>query len=508
MTSTALARRSSSSLRPFAVPAGVAVAATGAYLLVSRSLIDDAYITMAYARNVGLHLHWGLIADETANSATSPLNVLALGAITAVVRDTQVAVGVLFVLSAVLAARWLTSLADELGLSRLLAVVAVGLLLVNPLLLSTVGLEPYLTAALFAGLLRYGVAGRGAAFGLVGGLSVLARPDTVVVVVVAALVLRPGLVRALAAALAVTLPWYGVSWFVLGSALPDTLVMKVGDTWSRYGFWNGPALYLGVYPVATVLAFLPVLVGVVVLACLLVARVRAGWAPWQRVATVAGSGGAAHYGAYCLLHTAPYHWYYAPLVVGMTLCCALAVARWAPRGGEVPRGRAAEQCHPAAIPRRRRSGLGVLLPVVLGLVSLGFDLAHGLPWERAPISTNWATAAQYQRMGEDLGRIVGRGAVESPGEIGTLAYYCDCAIVDAFSDRGRVIGAIQARERSSGRLTSLLLRANYVRLDVTQLPRAVDYRLRYQPHQAADGPREWPDDHWVDGPGRIVLLPP
>ncbi|MBV9922218.1 MAG: hypothetical protein JOY78_15385, partial [Pseudonocardia sp.] len=49
----------------------VAVAATAAYLLVSRALIDDAYITMAYAQNLAFHLHWGLIADETANTATS-----------------------------------------------------------------------------------------------------------------------------------------------------------------------------------------------------------------------------------------------------------------------------------------------------------------------------------------------------------------------------------------------------------------------------------------------------
>jgi hypothetical protein len=92
------------------------------FLLVSRSLIDDAYITTAYARNLAFHLHWGMIADETANSATSPHNVIALGAITAVVRDGVVAVGVLFVGSAVLAARWLAELAADTGLDRALPV--------------------------------------------------------------------------------------------------------------------------------------------------------------------------------------------------------------------------------------------------------------------------------------------------------------------------------------------------------------------------------------------------
>ncbi|MDN5860892.1 MAG: hypothetical protein L0H84_19985, partial [Pseudonocardia sp.] len=87
-----------------ALPVATAIAAAGAFLLVHDALIDDAYITMSYARNVAFHLHWGLIPDEVANSATSPLNVLLLAAITVVVRDPVVAVGVLFVASVVLVA--------------------------------------------------------------------------------------------------------------------------------------------------------------------------------------------------------------------------------------------------------------------------------------------------------------------------------------------------------------------------------------------------------------------
>jgi len=440
---------------------------------------------MAYARNVGLHLHWGLIADATSNTATSPLNVLALGAITAVVRNAQVAVGVLFVVSAVLTALWLQALGEQLAPSRALPIIGVGLLLVNPLLLSTVGLEPYLTAALFAGLLRYGAAGRGVAFGVVAGLTVLARPDCVVVVIVVALVLRPGVARAIGAALVVTLPWYVFSWLVLGSALPDTLIIKTGESWSTYDFWNGVLLYLDVYPAPTRLAFLPVVVGVAVLAGLLVLRLSRAWAPWQRAAAAAGLGGVAHYGVYGLLHTAPFHWYYAPLIVGTTLCAAIAAAR--PSGGFAT--------------------LRVAAVALLALACIVVDLQHGLPWQRAPISTNWATAAEYQQMGQDLHRIVGTSAVQSPGEIGTLAYYCDCAIVDAFSDRGRITDAIVDRERESDALAALLLRLNYAHLDLSEQPRPVAYHLRYEARLAPSGPDQWPSDNWVDGAGRIVLVP-
>ena len=202
------------------------------------------------------------------------------------------AVGVLFVGSAVLAARWLAELAADTRLSPALPAVAVGSLLVNPLLLSTVGLEPYFTAALWRGCCATAWPAVPVAFGVLAGLSVLARPDIAVVVVVVALVLRPGWLRAIGAALAVTLPWYVFSWFALGSALPDTLLMKANDAWDVFGFWNGPLLYLLEFPAATALSFLPVLAGLAALVGLLVVRPREAWARgrharpgWARSAT-------------------------------------------------------------------------------------------------------------------------------------------------------------------------------------------------------------------------------
>ena len=72
------------------------------FLLVSGHLIDDAYITLSYAKNLAFHGHWGLIEDGTANTATSPLNVLVLAAVTFFVRDAVFAAGVVFVASQVL----------------------------------------------------------------------------------------------------------------------------------------------------------------------------------------------------------------------------------------------------------------------------------------------------------------------------------------------------------------------------------------------------------------------
>src|SRR6478736_1778670 len=44
-----------------AVCLGTGAVAALLALMVHRSLIDDAYITLSYARNLAFHFHWGLI---------------------------------------------------------------------------------------------------------------------------------------------------------------------------------------------------------------------------------------------------------------------------------------------------------------------------------------------------------------------------------------------------------------------------------------------------------------
>jgi hypothetical protein len=475
---------------PLLVAAGIAAAL--AFLLVHRSLVDDAYITMTYARNLAFDLHWGLIPGETANSATSPLNVLLLAAITLVVRSPVVAVGVLLVASIVLAARWLASLSEQLSLSRATPWIGIALLLPSPLLLSTVGLESFLAAALFIGLLRYGSAGMPVAFGVVAGLAVLARPDLGVVVVVTALGFAPvrrKLLRAVVAALGVAVPWHLLSWFALGSAVPDTLLVKIGQgTWAGYGFATGPLMYLHAFPVPTALSFLPVVVGgiaLVVLGSLPPGRRGAV----QRVAVVSALAAFAHYAVYGFLATPPYHWYYVPSIVGMSICAALVVGQVLVGGS-----RAASYWVAAA-------------PAVLALAMVVTDVLHGSPWHRSAINSNWASTGEYAQIGRELLPLVGTSGVESPGEIGTLAYYCRCAIVDAFSDRGRMIDLIEARAARSGPMARALIALNYLHLDRGDPPRPAAFRLEFRRHQPSDATHSWQARHWAEGPGRMLLRP-
>ncbi|MFI5612455.1 hypothetical protein [Amycolatopsis sp. NPDC051903] len=131
--------------RVWGAPAGVAAVSTVAFVLVSTHLTDDAYATLSYARNLAFHAHWGLVEQST---ATSPLHVLVLAAVTVVVRNAVVAAGVVYVGSQVALVLGLKRLAARTGAPRPFAALAFAALLVNPLLVSAVGLEVALGAAI------------------------------------------------------------------------------------------------------------------------------------------------------------------------------------------------------------------------------------------------------------------------------------------------------------------------------------------------------------------------
>ena len=119
----------------------VSLLAVAVYWLIKYSLIDDSYITLGYARNLAVHFHWGLIPQETANSATSPLNVLLLAALMDLLRISGgvhegLAVGVLFV-ACMLAVGWAwLRIGRALRLPLWVPVFGALLVLVNPFVLS------------------------------------------------------------------------------------------------------------------------------------------------------------------------------------------------------------------------------------------------------------------------------------------------------------------------------------------------------------------------------------
>ena len=102
-----------------------------------------------------------------------------------------------------------------------------------------------------------------------------------------------------------------------------------------------------------------------------------------------------------------------------------------------------------------------------------------MPWTSPPFFGNWASAADYARVGRELAARIGAAPVGAPGEIGTLAYFCDCTIVDGFSDPGLLGRQIDERIEQAGPVTGALLRLNYARFDRLRPPIKIAYQLRY-----------------------------
>ncbi len=378
-----------------------AVLAVGLFWLVHEALIDDAYITLSYARNLATRLHWGLIPTEPANSATSPLNVLLLGGTTALLRLSGGVypvwgLGVVFVGSAVALAWWWSRIADALRLPLLVPALGVALVLLNPFVLSATGLEVLLIPAVLVGMLAAAVRGRPVAFGALSGLAVLTRLDLIVFVLPLALAsagVRGRLPRAMAAGIAVSLPWFAWSWWYFGSAIPDTFVIKtLQGSFGSWTFGNGLLLYLQRDALATAVTFIPALLGLVALLdWALEGLLRRNASRPELVPVVAlGAAGGGYYLMYVLLGVPPYQWYYVPSLVALStsLCVLLGAAL---RSGRVRR-------RAVAVP-----GFALVACLVAG--SLVADVRGDVPWRVPVIFGNWATPGDYARVGRQLGEL-------------------------------------------------------------------------------------------------------
>ncbi|MET0235978.1 MAG: hypothetical protein ABW224_15140 [Kibdelosporangium sp.] len=489
--------------------AGTGVTAALVFLLVKSSLTDDAYITLAYAKNVATDLHWGLIPQEVANSATSPLNVILLAlaaAVTGILGDVHPVAGLgLVTVGLSMAMAWgLTRIVRAMSLPVGTVVLSLALVLLNPLVLSAIGLEVILIPAVLVLMVAMAAEGRVFWFGVLAGLAVMTRLDLIVFVLAIAFftaAVRRRLLRAVAGAVVTAGPWYVFSWVALGSAIPDTLVIKTlqQGLFAPWSFISGPVMYFLGNKLIITLAFGAAVLGVIAVVGWAALRTATRWDEDSAVrrimpAAALGLGAIVYYAVYSFMRVGPYHWYYVTPIVSLSIFLAIAVGAW----------RASAQAQPSL--RKGAPAVALALVALFGLGNLAADVKQGVPWEAPPLFGNWASAKDYARVAKEIGARVGDKTVASPGEIGTFAYFCDCAIVDEFSDRGRVLGKVQFKIDESNPVTSLALRANYAWLDFTAQPRPVDYKILYAPGPAT-GPDSWTVYSAAKGIGHFTLVP-
>jgi hypothetical protein len=472
---TNVSRSAATSTVALCIGAGIASALLA--WMVHKSLIDDAYITLSYARNLGLHFQWGLNQGATANTATSPLNVIVLGAGIFALRNAALAVAVVYVASTMAFAWWISRTVRSLHLPFTAAVLAVALVLVNPLMVSVVGMETTtLEVALIAALVFYAVEGKPIAFGVVAGLALLTRLDLVIFVIVlgcSSPLIRRRIRVAVLPMLLVSGPWFAFSWLWLGSAIPDTYVLKTLQTnLNGYTFGAGPLFYAKRVPFAVAVSFAAALAGAIVLVGWCVIRTARRRRSDRRFDAVAALGlcGVLHYAAYTTLGVPPYLWYYCPAIIALSISLALMLPHII-----------------GSIDRSTGRAFSLVLILLVAAQSVVLASHDGMTWREPVIVGNVSPSGDYARIGRVLRSEVGRAVVAAPDEIGALAYFCECTIVDPFSDRGYVIPYIALKEHQTGAVGSLLLRMNYARLDRGELPRLPDYYLERQTGRGRDG---------------------
>ena len=281
--------------------------------------VDDAFITYSFARNFG---RFGLLRHHLTNpllSTTAPLYAMLLGVGYRLGWALPILSNLIGVISIALAG-------ISVGkIGRISPLIPLLLFVTMPLMWLTLGLETSFAIALiclaFAAYhhQRYSLT----AFALAVG--VLTRADTVLVIVLLAIEHwgqhRPIPRKPLLIFAAMTLPVLAYLIWQFGSPLPATLITKrLQSTIGLTGFYDhtshlGGLLILskGWWQLSPLMAaWLPLLgLGLRQLP-------RARWA-WGIVAY-----GILHFVAYTLLRTAPYYWYYAPLVPMAVVLAQLA----------------------------------------------------------------------------------------------------------------------------------------------------------------------------------------
>ncbi len=89
--------------------------------------------------------------------------------------------------------------------------------------------------------------------------------------------------------------------------------------------------------------------------------------------------------------------------------------------------------------------------------------------------------------------IPGRTVI-SPSEVGTLAYFCNCEIVDFISDRGRTEQDIDRHLQQAGPVMRQLLTLNYIHRAPAS-PKPAEFALVWNA-QCVNSTAEWQTPHW------------
>ena len=405
-----------------------------------NAFIDDTFITLRYAKTLLESGTWGFFPGYVTNSATSPLNVILLTVVGLFTNTIMTAVKWLALINFMLIFVLLCKISIKVLRTNIFGYMAFSAFLFNPLLLSTIGLEGILFTTLFVASIYFYIEKNWYLLAAMTGLLTITRPEggllfVVFLIFVPTVKLR---LRFIVVYLLSITPWYIFSWVYLGSLIPDTFFIKTEQkSWEGWDFFNGIVLYYDMFPLEIILSFL-----FLPLAVLLSNK------SIRKLGIIILIIGLVHFAAYSLLQVPPYHWYYVPQVIIIILLGTLALTK--------------SYQHATQMWTKRLLGTLLLFYFLMPAFGMFYLLQKdGYYIKEMPIHTNWATHERYEEMGLWLKKQISGETIQIDGEIGTLAYYSDCYLLDEFSDRRWLKNYINEHTIGWG-VRSTLLRINFI----------------------------------------------
>ena len=427
--------------------------------LFRNALVDDVYITLSYVKTILNTGTWGIYPDITANTATSPLNIILLTLVSFLTGSPVESAIILTLVCFVLILFFLTEISLQIFSAGIYGFLCGLLLIFNPLLLSTIGLESFLFIAIFIISLKLFISKRWNLFALSMALLTLSRADGILIFIICLFFVptfkNKG--RLILLYFLFVAPWYLSSWIWLGSFVPETLILKKWqNNWWGWSFSNGLYLYYKKYFWETILSFslIPFLL------FLPFAKMK-NYYPVIFLAIV----GLMHFIAYCLLHVPPFHWYYTTEVAVVILISVYTVA-------------AIVENREKLFFRKRLFKNFLLSFFIIEITACCFIIFHNrLFQDEMPIHTNWAKPEQYKQVGLWLKKNYYKASIFLDGELGAMAYYSDCYLWNEFTDRSIIAANIKKNMHSSG-LRSVIYKINFVFFPLNQTRPEYSYRLK------------------------------
>lgn len=409
--------------------------------LFSNALIDDAFITLTYVKTLLTSGTWGFFPGYITNTATSPFNVLLLSFFGIFVGPTVKAQILLALLSYLVIIKSLINISMHLFNKEIYGYLGAVGFISNPLILSTIGLESILFAALMLVAINCYLTKKWNWLAVVLGLLTITRLEAILFFAVFFIFTPTQLkIRILGIYLLAIAPWYIFSWIYLGSIIPDTFFIKVAqNSWDQWNFFKGIPIYLRIYPYETFFSFsfLPLIL------LYFNKHVRK-----NAVLTLIFFVALFHFITYTVLQVWPFHWYYVPLITMIILF------------GMISLGAAYQNTSPRSWQGRVLQGVLVICFLVPTFGMVRILAQDQFVVAEMPIHTNWATHEEYKEIGLWLKNRDLDGAIDLKGEIGTIAYYCDCYLLDVFSNRDWAREVIDENAALSG-VRPFLLRTNF-----------------------------------------------